>query len=69
MTNPKVERRYFFQENGLGLKPGGEFARLEDSPFGDDAGDQFSGRDVEGWIIDRDSGWCDRMTAVDRGDF
>ena len=55
--------------SSLFFKLCGEFDRLEDAPFGDDAGDQLSRRHVEGWIVDCDSGWRDRVAAVDGSDF
>ena len=47
----------------------GEFPGLEDAPFGDDAGDQFRRGHVERRIVDCDSSWCDRMPAMNGGDF
>jgi len=43
-----------FGRAGNELRPElrGEFSRLEDTPFGDDAGDQFGRRDVEGWVVE-----------------
>ena len=55
--------------NELCPKLCGEFARLEDTPLRNDPGDQFGWRHVEGGIEDGDSGWCDRMAAVNGGDF
>lgn len=46
-------------------KRSGEFVRWEYSPFSNDAGDVFRRRDIEGGIVHVDTGWCDRMAAVD----
>lgn len=47
----------------------GELARLEHSPFGDDAGDEVGRCDVEGGIEHLDAFRSDRVTAMDRRDF
>ena len=55
--------------SSLFLKLVCEVARLEDAPLGDDAGDQLSRRHIERGIVDCDSGWGDRVAAVNGGDF
>ena len=52
-----------------GREPANQFSRLEDSPFGDDGGDQGSRRDVEGGIENRDTGGSDGRPAVESGHF
>ncbi len=47
----------------------GQIARLEHPSFGDDAGDQVCGCDVEGRIEHVDAFGSETMTAVDRSDF
>ena len=46
-----------------------EFPRLENTSFSDDAGDQLGRGHVERGIEDCVSGWCDRMAAVNGGNF
>ena len=53
----------------LRLKLPGEFTRLEDAAFGDDAGDQLGRGHVEGGIVDGHAGRRDRMATMDGSDF
>lgn len=50
-------------------KPFGKFAGLENTLFGDDCGDVFGWRDVEGGIQHLGTDWGDRLASEDRGDF
>ena len=61
-----MDIRTFKGAEDLGGKPPSEFLRREHTTLGDDAGDQFSGCDVEGRIIDAHSCRGDRMAAMNR---
>jgi hypothetical protein len=53
----------------LGGKLLSQILRAKYTPLRNNPGDQFRRCHIERWIVDRNSGWCDGMAAMNGSDF